>query len=59
MGHDRIKTFSLEKTHDQITPFVVDVDHVVMMKNSNFRNDDDDYENHRMDLFQNLKYKND
>lgn len=52
INHDEIMTFSLEKTSDQITPFVVDEDHDEMLLVLSFDFDDED---HQMDLNQNLK----
>ncbi len=57
MDRDETMTFSLEKTSDQIKPFVVDEDFsamMMMMTDVNFQNDDDGYEDHQMDSYQNL-----
>ena len=55
INHDEIMTFSLEKTSDQITPFVVDVDHDEMLSLLLVLLFDFDDEYHQMDSNQNLK----
>ena len=55
INHDEIMTFSLEKTSDQTTPFVVDVDHDEMLSLLLVLLFDFDDEYHQMDLNQNLK----